>query len=1582
MQQQIESHIFNGLQRDLAVSKQLANYLYDAFNIRITARGEDTLLSITNERGPKQIEVDEEKKIRGCYLGSCMLNQYLVVFSTTRYEKQDLINTNRWDKIDEGELGTTFPIPKNAIVHARPEIQYPLEEQKDYITRIDLSKEDEVDIVTLYQGNLNFNINYLIEAIAYYENESIQKIYWTDGKNQPRYINIVKELLLEEYDPNKSYQENLKYNEGSFEFIPNLALNEKVTISKRDSTNGIFTPGVIQYAFTYYNKYGAESNIFYTSPLYYLTHIDRGASPEDTVHTVFDIHVDGIDTNFDYIRIYSIIRTSIDGESQVKRVADINISNIENIKESPTIDYTDTGTVGELIDKNLLLYIGGEEIVANTLEQKDNTLFLGNLKIKRTSIPSDLKKLLKQDRDKKLTDKNLSIGCYYSEVEHPYAPNNGGYYTNYFTLNQANIAGFKRGEKYRLGLQFQHKTGKWSEPCFLDDIEQVIWPKLEDKKTEDKSVTIYRRPSFRVGLIDKEGIDNPIKTEFAKLIEELEYIKVRPVVVFPQIQDRSIVCQGMLCPTIFNAYNRYNNNPFVQSSWYLRPFLNTQIISTSTDQHNTEVSKQVYCEFRHHYSIPDPISVNGEIYNSVYASQVPTSINALPQDIEVAQREFFIDQSILTFHSPEVQFSESFQDIEGIDVNLNIVGLINFTANASDIEVQTSTPGISQFSGFIKKLNNVKIDLEKLANDAGAAQHLLSNSCWYDTIVAYDTDEKTFGSNKFNKPASFALFPWHRKGSLNNDINRPADKGARSAVLKKKVISNLKFSSYTHYFSDTDFKSTDENNQEVSIPNTSYSISSVVCYDSDQVMMSKIKNYNSSNKLSQLTYYGNIDTLIISPSETVSDIVYGESNRQTLSNIIHDQPYGQNVFPELEKNSEPVRIKYKTTPHLVFSLNENKGSQVILPTINDLNKINNEQPIPFWKNKEELAEASDFAYLKVSDINKEDADIYGSKNIKAVFDAETGRIYNIIWVEIQEDPFDSRPQELSHFEFELKQKVDDIEDSITVKFVSDRRTTLYIYNWDNALQYYTNSREHTPPEYYQVLQDNYNLKSGILQYPYLFMGELKRKVVNNRFGGDTEEAIQHNMWLPAGEAVLLQGVVEGTNTIDFIYGDTYYQRFDCLKTYPFTNEDENQVVEIASFMCETRVNIDGRYDRNRGQQSNLNMSPLNFNLHNSVYSQQDNFFNYRILDNDFYKEHSYINQITWTKEKHPVEDVDQWTNLTLASVYDLDGSKGAITSLNTWKDQIYCFQEKGISNILFNSRVQIPTSDGVPIEITNSYKVDGYRYITEGLGVDNKWTIKESPSGIYFIDSISNNLYQIGEGITDVATSHNMSTWFKNSEIQKVLYDNVHHDVYTVTKDEALCYSEILGQFTSRMSYGGMGIIENYKDNTFSLRYHPSEGIRVYKMFEGEYDMYFTHCSDTTCHSNVKPWSLTFISNGLSNNQISQDKVFENIDYKMDVFEGDTYSIYNKDESFSSIRVENEYQDTGEVTLSNKKNRSSNLKNKFRTWRVNIPRNIKLDDRGRGSRDRIRNPWCKVTLTKNPTLKKCILHDLNMYYYI
>jgi hypothetical protein len=491
------------------------------------------------------------------------------------------------------------------------------------------------------------------------------------------------------------------------------------------------------------------------------------------------------------------------------------------------------------------------------------------------------------------------------------------------------------------------------------------------------------------------------------------------------------------------------------------------------------------------------------------------------------------------------------------------------------------------------------------------------------------------------------------------------------------------------------------------------------------------------------------------------------------------------------------------------------------------------------------------------------------------------------------------------------------------------------------------------------------------------------------FGGTSKDALKANIWLPAGEPVSLlnnDGTVKGEVSFDYSYGDTYYQRYDCLKTYPFTFEDINQIVEIGSFMLETYVNIDGRYDRNRGQLNNLNMSPVNFNLHNPVYSQQDNFFSYKIMDESVYANNRFPNQITWSKEKQSGADVDQWTNITLASTYDMDGSKGEITSLNLWKDTLFCFQNKGISNILFNSRVQIPTSDGIPIEISNSYKVDGYRYLSDGIGCTNKWTIKETPANVYFIDSMAHHLYSIGEGLSNLTLSKSMGSWFNDngSLIQRTVYDEVNHDVYLIKETEALCFNEQLNEFTSFMDYGDINLMEAYQGSVYTLK-----NKKLYEMFTGAYNNFFDV---------IKPWSITFVSNGVAGGLGTLDKIFTNVEYRMDMFASN--GAYDGDSTFDYVKAWNEYQDTGDSALTQLSNGTgyststvvpgNNPQKKFKIWRIQIPRALKtVGATTRVGIDRIRNPWCKITLGKNnnsttasKNQEKAILHDLGVVFYV
>lgn len=477
-----------------------------------------------------------------------------------------------------------------------------------------------------------------------------------------------------------------------------------------------------------------------------------------------------------------------------------------------------------------------------------------------------------------------------------------------------------------------------------------------------------------------------------------------------------------------------------------------------------------------------------------------------------------------------------------------------------------------------------------------------------------------------------------------------------------------------------------------------------------------------------------------------------------------------------------------------------------------------------------------------------------------------------------------------------------------------------------------------------------------INYGWLWLGEIYKDLPPT-FGGDNEYALQNNKWEIAGNTVpLLDGA-----TLEWSIGDTYYQRFDTLKTYAYADTDENSVIDITSFMVETRLNIDGRYDRNRGQENNLNMSPQNFNLFNKVYTQRNNFFTYSITPEDAAKRLSFPTQITWSLVKTPGENIDQWLNTTMSAILDLDGRKGELTSLETMGNEIIAFQEKGIANIIYNPRTQISAMDGTPIYIANSTKVEGFRYISDNVGSQDKWSIVSTPNGLYFVDLYNKGIYKFNGQLEDVSNAKGFHSWCTQNlnKDSKILgyYDFKNKDVYFINSEwdyPCLAYSEFTESFSSFYSY------RNAK-----LAYLQGQGIwlsdrgNIYLHQEGEYNKFLDleHYSD---------YHVTIICNQDGN----LSKIFNNIEFRADSWEGNTAVA---DKSIDYLAIETEYQKKTEESLVFKKHGISNLKKKFNVWRANIPRE-------QGTRNRFRDVWAKVTLGGRGNARKTRLNDIVVYY--
>lgn len=483
-----------------------------------------------------------------------------------------------------------------------------------------------------------------------------------------------------------------------------------------------------------------------------------------------------------------------------------------------------------------------------------------------------------------------------------------------------------------------------------------------------------------------------------------------------------------------------------------------------------------------------------------------------------------------------------------------------------------------------------------------------------------------------------------------------------------------------------------------------------------------------------------------------------------------------------------------------------------------------------------------------------------------------------------------------------------------------------------------------------------------------------------------ESGLYQQVWIPCGKPTVLpipdsekpqSCIVEATE------GDVFVGRYDCLRTASDSDKIE-KVNDIVSFICESYVNPDGRADVNRYNTDTRAMNFDNWNVWNPVYSQANNFFNY--TKNDYrVLEHSgqFPNQFSWTLPKYPDSLVDNWTNLTFASTYNLDGEYGKLTKIVAHNNQLYAFQDKAISNILYNTRVQIPVSDGLPVELANSNKVDGVRYISTTSGAQNKWSIITNRSGIYYIDHAKKNLNLISsEGIKEVTGVAHFTKWALNNlgystgELSltdgmtnwKLSRDSIHDDVYIHDKNECLVFSERLAAFTSFFDYKNVPFMFR-QDGQFLSIYSEDDTTSIYQQNAGIYNQFFD-----------KPKVTSYIDY-IVNPEMSRDKVFNNIEFRADAFtlENDNYSKYVPNRTLDHIHVRNEFQDTGDVTLKQYKN----LQKKFRMWRAYIPRDVKEVENYQ--LNRIRNPWIQMKLSYTPTEledNKLVMHDLIVNYTV
>jgi hypothetical protein len=1353
----------------------------------------------------------------------------------------------------------------------------------DRIIKLTYKNNTTLKAKILYEGNINLNAEHPLETIVFYENDSIQKVYWTDGFNQPRVINISDEFL-------ENFTNNTYPVDWQFDFVKELSLKENVVVAKQQGGNGQFPPCTVKYAITYYNKYGQESNIAWTSTLFYPTKGERGLKEGELSGDTFVITVNNVDIthNFDYIRLYSIVRTTNNATPIVRIVENKSIKDISSSDNS--ITFYDSNTTGEIIDPTILNYVGGVQITAETFDQKDNVLFLGNIGLKTQSLESlnvsfptingafhtETESIV----DDNVTTTNIvygkSVNLQSTNMLYPYKSQLNGNVLVYRgnTTNQTAKIGttlespkiFKYNEYYRFGIQCQDRTGVWSDVVYIDDYINTTTP------SDIGRVKLF--PIFKY-TIDKDD---------AITLTSNGYRKARLVCCYPSNSDKSILAQGVLNTTVYNKKWNEKHLPDYISDWFYR-----------VD------------------NLPDNL-----IINDIQSIRETYTNNELNQQSELSPNDsnFFQFKELVTLHSPDIEFNESLETLDFSNIQLKKIGEISNMSYASKLYLDYSKKAEDYLGN---KGDGIDTNRDTwLSNNI--SNDVYRQNCYWNDIDVYNANltlrqenEASTGKAQIDYiKYNYIIYPFQRK-YLNNfmgTLKRPViiNNGKdvkdgftveESSIINNKIYSELFCSKNTTY------------------ANNATNISSKECLIFDYGNVAPLKF--SDGKL----YYGNVDTIV--PLYTGDKL---DTEIYVNQGLFHEASYPyyiqtiDSTIGGCDEDSDDVITKYK-------------GDYRIKSTSNRYNI--DEQPVQ---------------------------------------------------IGVSSDPIKMSYKSTPHCVIEL-----------------------------NADLSYTNRT--------------------------LCLAELHRDITQDqRFGGKSTDALLNNVFLPCGEAVDLEqyDTSGGQSTrTDVILvgdvGDTYYMRYDNLKTYPYTRESTNGIVEIMSFMCESHINLDGRCDTNRGLIDNTLIDNTNFNIINKSYTQDDNFFNYRILDENTANLDKFTNQITWTKTKNAGEEIDTWTNITLANVADAEGTLGKITKICNNKNSLILFQENGIATIGYNEKTALSTEKGVPLEIANSGKFTGIDYYTKNIGCQNKWSINNNKNGIFWIDDNRRQLFTFGENSPiPISTQNGFDAFFINNLEGKntiwspkdfynestlsnfvTYYDNISKDIYYINNDYCLAWNEVTNTFTSFYDYNKTHYICNISQHCLMI-YLNGDTITFHSAREDDsYNKFF---------GTPKPYWITLLSNGGAddkNNYATLDKVFNTIEFKGDLFNENApvlndnvnminvhlftdIAAYNGYQMYKEFKIDGRYLPKNNYDSTTQSYTSLNqdeyhdypwqAERKFNIWRVMIPRATYLQSDGtlKTGRDRIRDTYSYIKLINNNPEKnfdsvpygvnynRAILRDFEVYF--
>lgn len=1450
-------HSYGGMNRDISKSLYPQNFYFEGRNIRINATTDSSTGSISNEKGNSLIltiptpEIDYINKIISYDL------------KTLEYTTDEINYLNQsQDQVIIGHCNS-----RNYIILFTTD-----NNGFDCIWKINY---ETYDITLLYLRNLNFSINKPIQAINNFENEDIDKVYWVDGVNQMRFINIEHSI------ENKDLEELIDVSEDVINMVGKYELSQPIITDVL--SGGTHTSGMIQYAYNLYNINSSQTKI---SPLSQLIPLDKGSlgggAVNESVAALPVISITNIDNNYTNIKVYSIKYTSLN------QTPVISIIDGREIPSSGNIEIFDDGAVIQTISTEEFIFLGSDILIPKHINTKFNRLFFANYNEINFNVDIDFRAYSYNslgsstiydnlfldsgvpngtsftitndiDYDNPILDKFDSVNLNYNTYKYQkdgITFGGEGKYLKYQLTQSLNFNPdnkyFKDEEIYRIGIEFYNSFGQFSQPNWIADFKSLNG-NLEGKYN---TLKVTLKPLFFTWLNTfnfESEYDRPVGYKI--------------VIAERTLNDRSIVANGLLSPMMFNDKStRETGDPFDPSNLtYLRnkakelaklPNFLVRNANETARYGNTQPLERAF----HLNAMAVNRNENTEIQRAYYG------------DRDTSGR-FYQFNAMLQLYSPEILFGNSITLTEGI--NLKIKGSLKNNDNsswargykASTGEIQDEVKALNGLSPYysasyvpISGVPLVPFNRGLIGHPSASDVDKVVHTMYYrnygvptfDSVTPINTialennlvlvtgtdPDSLITLTEGNKKLSVILDVDHQSGVITYTITPD--------VLYNTVIYTVKLCS--------DFEG---NNVITSLNNVTgtqiISYSPVLDFPTDTTFINPV--YIVIESLSLIE--GEIDLNVNIGIDPSPEYIEYESLDNTFS-VDNSTPLISSLF-----TPSPIDIKYNIYGKPELTEKGQSGTT-----------YNNDE---------------NYRYLNSLEGFYSDGDTH--------FD-EDGKFGRRI---------------------------------VSINSYGNRCITLVTGPDDSSVEHWNRPLLETIFSDVGLDGENNGLIGELVKSDVeIYLG--------NIYGGNSYEDKQRSNYIEIGNYKKLNSSLPSIDIDspgDTFVNSFKFLRIVRTDTN-IMQEGVYVLEEIVEYLSETTIDLKNRNDLSLNTWDSK-FQPLDSEYHkyNTVYSQTPNLISRRNLNYNTRRLNNFDTNIIASKLKSAGELIDSWTDLQVNEVLTLDGKHGAINSLISFNDELYTIQDKAFAFISVNPRVQVQGADGLQIQLGTGSVLDRYQYVSTDSGTLNKWSVVSTSQGVYYFDLLNKSYMVFRSQINGLSDIKYMHTYFNNNitledlKIDNPLikqgissgFDHVNNDVFMTfhNSDESftISFNEARNQFISFYDYLPSMYISK---GQYFITTNPDIK-SIYRQYAGDYNKFYEEYYPSYVILNVNPES-------------NLDTVFDNIMYKSEIYLND---IDQPDKTLTNVQVYNEYQDSGLIPLVI--GRNSNLRRKFRDWNAILPRN-------------------------------------------